>query len=238
MTKKAIITWISVVSGIITILLVFNNPFKDQARLVAYAENQEILNIEKKIDNSEKIDTTYAVKLLVQNDGELVAKDVHIKVGGASGAAFIRKNGNYKKVEDSQSIYIDRLEPGTEVELYYWGSFLFLHAFNIDDSIAISSPDSGKADIRTDIDGSKLIWFVEKYFVLLVAGIVLVPLWILIIFGNNSTEQQDEPEEPKSDLKRELELLNYAWSIDLLTEEEFQSKGKELVNRAIEDKVG
>ena len=66
MTKKSIITWLGVVSALITILLVFENPFQDKAKLVGYIEEQSIIeNVKKQkyIDQIKKIKVRMNINL-------------------------------------------------------------------------------------------------------------------------------------------------------------------------------
>ena len=234
MTKKAIISWISIVSGLITILVVFDNPFEDKAELYAYVENQETLHMWRTTEDVIKYDTDYSLKLTLKNVGELVAKDVHIKAKDASGFAVIKQNDKYVKVDDSSSIYIDRLEAGTDVELYLWGSFYRVSHYGIDDDFSISSPDSGKAIIRGDIKGDNIIWFVEKYFIFIVAFLFTAPLLLLSIFGQDKkTSEGGDDKSQVSDFESSMEKLNYAWSIGLISEKEFKARGREILDSSL-----
>ncbi|CAK2670394.1 Membrane protein [Vibrio crassostreae] len=229
MTRKAIITWIGIVSGLITILLVFENPFKDKAELFAYVENQETLSVWKSKDEELSFDTQYALKMTLKNVGELVAKDVHVKAKNASGFAVIKHGRKYSKFDDSSSIYVDRLEPGAELEIYFWGAFYSISHYGIDEEFSVSSPDSGLATLRGDIKGDNIIWYVEKYFIFIVVG-----LFLLLVVGTSikaSDNSDNDPNEKLTDFESEMEKLNYAWSIDLITEEEFKSKGQTILNK-------
>ncbi|CED57338.1 membrane protein [Aliivibrio wodanis] len=230
MTRKKIITWIGVISGLITILLVFDNPFQDKADLVAYVENQETLYPVQNSEGEIDYNSQYSLKMTLKNVGELPAKDVHISVKDARGFAVIKYDSVYKKIENSTSVYIGRLEAGTEAEIFYWGSFYSVTYFGIDENFSISSSDSGKAELRTDIKGDNVIWYIEKYFVLIVTSLFILGAIYLQVWAQRQVPVATKSEYP-DDFEKQLDKLNHAWSIGIITEKEFQSKGKLILDK-------
>jgi hypothetical protein len=239
MTGKAIVTWIGVVSGLVTILLVFNNPFQNKAKLEAYIETQEtLIKIEKDstltmLNKDQEFAVTSVVKLTLNNNGELPAKKIHIKFDSSYDRLILKLGKTFKKLKKDEPIYIGNLEPDGEIELFYFNDSYFSSYRSIASDFSISSSDSGKAIIRTEIKGEGVIWFIEEYFIFIVMFLIVLFYLVLITLANlyEKNEKMKAPENSK--VKAELDQLSHAWSLGVLNEEEFKIKGKELLEKGL-----
>ncbi|MET4695231.1 hypothetical protein [Endozoicomonas lisbonensis] len=230
MTKKAIITWVGVVSGILTILLAFGNPFSKKASLSAYVTSHEFLEIPSQQEES-KFSRDHISKIEITNTGDLPARKVYVKLNSGYNFAQIIAGKEKFNHEKSEDIYIDIIEPDQTIEIFFWSSFSYISSRNIDERISISSQDSGKASIRTDITGDGFIWYIEQYK-FFIPSLIFFLFYMLIMLIAETMKTKDGKQIPQ-DTKQQLELLEHSWSIGLLSEEEFQEKGSKILKKHI-----
>jgi len=239
MTKKSIVTWVGVVSGLITILLVFENPLQNKAKLIGYVEEQEVVLYvkEKEIyqikNNKDKLKTKVVVKLTLKNEGELPANKIHVKFRDGYDRAVIKTGKKLEEVNKDSPIYIATLEPDNVIEIFYFNSYFSIYAQRLEKHFSISSPDSGKADVRTDIKGEGIIWYIEEYFIFIIMFFVGLPVLLLFILADWYEKNKFAEKSDKNSFESNLEKLSHAWEIGVLSEEEYQAKGKELLDISI-----
>ena len=239
MTSKAIVTWIGVVSGLLTILLVFKNPFQNAARLEAYIETQEIISkpIEDSryailYDGKEYVEST-VVKLTLKNKGELPAKKIHIKFDNSYDRLIIKSGKIFKKLGKNDPLYIENLEPDGEIELFYFNDSYLSSYYRVARDFSISSPDSGKAIIRTEIIGEGLIWYIEEYLIFIIMFLLLTFYFMLISIINLHEKSKKAKVNETSDIKNKMDQLSHAWALGILNEDEFKIEGKKLIEKEL-----
>ncbi len=266
MAKKSIITWISIVSGLVTILLIFENPFQDKARLFAYVEGQDIVSYDKElvfncdtynncnrkdVGLKNKIDEKSIVKVSLKNEGEIKANRVHVKFTGYYDTAIVKKGSEFEEYEREIPIYIDYLEADGVVDIYYLDSGPFVGLWFIEDKLSISSPDSGKARLRSDIKGEGIVWYFEKYYFFVVSLIFILFYIVYLLLDerhkynmnvydgvNKSVPDSIGNNNPsEDDFEKKLVKLSKAWELGIVSEEEYKSKGKEILEKSIDDEV-
>jgi len=175
------------------------------------------------------------VKLTLKNEGELPANKIHVKFRDSYDRAIIKTGKEFKNVKKGPPIYIATLEPDNIIEIFYYNRYFFINSFRLEQDFSISSPDSGKADLRTDITGEGVIWYVEEYFFLIVMLLVVFPLLVLFVWGDWYEKNKNKAKLGKSSLESNLEKISHAWAVGVLSEEEYKNKGKELLEASIKE---
>lgn len=229
MTNKAIITWVGVVSGLLTILLAFGNPFSDRAELSAYFESQEYIEPDDRKDELTMFSNNFLSKITISNTGELPANNVHVDLKDGFNTALIIQKEEETKIEKGKPIYIDKIEPNQDIEMYLWSSSASVVIYKPYDIVTISSKDSGKAFVRGDISGDDIIWYINDYFIFIVGGVFLFFYLLASVLEHHS--KASKANAKPSSYEEKINILTHAWSIGALSEKEFQSRSLDLIDR-------
>ncbi|TNF01242.1 MAG: hypothetical protein EP322_00135 [Bacteroidetes bacterium] len=220
-------------SGILTIALAFTGSFEDKARLNVYVESQDYFNealLEGEDEKSYFPPTGVSVVKII-NSGELPAKDVHVNFRKGFKYAAYKDGDKYLRFDSGDSIYIDKLEPDQSVSVHFWHSFVYFGSSNVDEALSVSSKDSGKATVRTDITGTGVIWYIEEYFILFVMVPVAIFFILLLYYADLVEKLQRKIKAADNSKNTEVKLkeLSHAWSVGVLSEEEYQEEAKRIV---------
>jgi len=237
MNIKKIVTWIGVVSGLLTIIWSFGNPFTPKPELDVYVTMSEYLNNPKNGDSKKEIFGDFGAgltKVSIRNTGDKVATKIHVDFKSSYRKAISNFEDNIIYYKESDPIYIDSLEPGKFINFYFWSYFSPISSSRLNEELVISSPDVGIASLRTDIKGTGFIWYVSEYWFIAVG--LLGGLITALYNGNSEQNKKKETSEVEggiqtSDLRVELQDLSYAWDLGLLTDVEFKDKGRKIVSR-------
>ncbi|MBY8170070.1 hypothetical protein KW503_02940 [Vibrio fluvialis] len=232
MAKKYVYTWIGLVSGIFTILLAFTNPFADKAELVGYVRTMEHVpkDFLKQDELERRLKALQLTVITLKNEGELPANRVHVQLKGGFQYGVLSKNSKYKELDNEKAIYIERLEPDDDVKLIFWGDRYLFGAYRVLDDISISSENSGKAALRTDIEGTKFSWFIEKYTFFVLLGLMAFFMLSLLMLASAIEESNKSNSPSNTSFKDHLDNLSYAWSVGALSESEYQKKAKKIID--------
>ncbi|MUK28432.1 hypothetical protein [Aliivibrio fischeri] len=235
MNKKYVITWIGVVSGILTILLSFGNPLAIKPKLEAYVSSSDYLINPSNNENTVEFDlmNRYLTTVTLANTGDKVANEVHINFKTSYEEAVVISGSKKVVYKDSSPIYIESLQPDDVITVYFWSYYPAISS-DLSDSLIISSPDSDLASLRSDIKGTGLIWYFNEYGIYMVGFVV----WLLLISLPNKSDtpkkqSQQNNEEPNNlnVQKDELVALTYAWEIGLITDAEFKERGRNILDK-------
>jgi hypothetical protein len=238
--NKKIVTWIGVISGLVTLIVVSASLFENEARLEAYIEVQEIVTkVEKSFyindEMEQELSTISVVKLTLKNNGELPAKNIHIELKDFYKKVIIKSGGNYQEVKEGDPVYISNLEPDGEVKLFYIDTLFTDRAYWLSEKFSIASGDSGKAILRTDIKGEGVIWYIKDFFIYISIFCVFVLYFLIFLISHLHGKNKITIPKDKVDLEAKLAKISHAWSMGVLDEEEFKVTGKKLLDKDLED---
>ena len=239
MTRK-MVTWVSVVSGLLTIIWAFGNPFIPKPELNVYVISSEYIISPKEEGNDKSyLSPDYTTKIEVTNVGDKVATRVHIdfKKGYKNAIIINGKQKSYHK--ESAPIYIEDIEPSQSVVVYFWSFFPNISTYSLDDNVVVSSPNSGISKLRTDINGDGFIWYLEQYWIFILTFTFIVFFLTLQSLAikqdkKNNAETKFTGDPINDSVKyHQIELLNHACDIGLISESEYQDRTTEILETFI-----
>lgn len=241
MSFSKVITWVGVVSGVLTILFAFGNPFVAKPDLHAYISSSVAKAPPKSQTNQHSPffdHDIYLTKIVLNNNGDKVANKIHIDFKNGYQSALMEYGNKRISYFDSSPIYLDSLEPEKTVTVYFWTTFPNLYSYDLNTRLVISSPDFGVAKLRSDIPGYGIIWYIYKYGIYILGFVII---FVVVSIQNLLSSENSKPDKSHDYFPSErLKALSHAWEIGLLTEKEFQEKGKlvvdEIVNRKVSNK--